>query len=232
MKKSFLVLSALLTLFVCGFCLQSCTSEYDEYTTEEYGSYTEEEVREMKAIAMQYGMSIEFEEDYYGKKSSLQEFERNLISFINLPGDYELVEEGNNNYSLSKKTNDISRSKARSEAVLPQSGQITIGPGDAPCQFNISWTLGTPKHPGSISVTVASPYYLVGGDNVNGNYSLSTFCVAVFQTYVVCREGIAYGRYNISGAYYANGIDTFKITLVEKWEEDGKDGKDAADINN
>ena len=214
MRKSILVLSALLTLVVSGFCLQSCSSEYDEYTTEDYGSYTEVEVREMKAIAMQYGMSIEFEEDYYGKKSSLQEFERNLISIINLPGDYELVEDGYNNYSLSKKANDISRSKARSEAELPRSGQITISQMHTPCTLYLSWRMPTKNSPGSVNLSALAPFYIIGGDMINGEYTLSSWYIAVNHNFTIHGYGVSYGRFNLSGVYYAEGRQDFRIISV------------------
>ena len=70
MRKSILVLSALLTLVVSGFCLQSCSSVYDEYTTEEYGYYTEEEIAKIRQLIEMYDLNITLDTDYYGEKLS------------------------------------------------------------------------------------------------------------------------------------------------------------------
>lgn len=91
MKKSILVLSALLTLVASGICLQSCSSEYEEYTTEEYGYYTEEEIAEIKALAEKYGLNVELRFDNCGLKRSIEEFEYRFQVLSSLKGDYEMI---------------------------------------------------------------------------------------------------------------------------------------------
>lgn len=91
MKKGIFVLSALLTLVVSGFCLQSCSSEYDEYTTEEYGYYTEEETDAVKAMAKKYGLNIVVNQDYYGVKRDLAEIEEEMKGLAAIIGEYEII---------------------------------------------------------------------------------------------------------------------------------------------
>lgn len=96
MKKSFLVLSALLTLVVSGICLQSCSSEYEEYSTEEYGYYTEEEIAQIMALAEKYDLNIEIRYDNYVKKKSLSDFEAKFQAISQLKGKYEMISVENN----------------------------------------------------------------------------------------------------------------------------------------
>lgn len=92
MKKSIFVLSALLTLVVSGICLQSCSSEYDEYTTEEeYGYYTEEETNAVKEMASKYGLSVVVNPDYYGVKRSLSDIEEEMKGLSSILGEYEII---------------------------------------------------------------------------------------------------------------------------------------------
>lgn len=92
MKKSIFVLSALLTLVVSGICLQSCSSEYDEYTTEEeYGYYTEEETNAVKEMASKYGLSVVVNPDYYGVKRSLSDIEEEMKGLSSIVGKYDIV---------------------------------------------------------------------------------------------------------------------------------------------
>lgn len=215
MKKSILVLSALLTLVVSGICLQSCSSEYEEYTAEEYGYYTEEEIDNMMILAQKYDIDVEIDENYCGKKLSIKEFEEILIGFINLPGDYELVQEGNSEiFYFKKKYNETNRTITRStEARLPETGQTIITSTTAPCAFYLSWRLASKNRPAEATISVPDPYYLLGGDGVIGNSAFTDYSISIFQTYTVCCQG-ASGRYNISGTYYANGRKDFKITQV------------------
>ncbi|MBQ7967669.1 MAG: hypothetical protein IJ290_07135 [Bacteroidaceae bacterium] len=117
MKKSILVLSALLTLVVSGVCLQSCSSEYDEYTTEEYGYYTEEEIAAMKAIAEDNGVELEFDRNYYGEKLTMNEFEEELVCLLAMEGDYEIVPIKNEKRTIQfmsrKKASIIKRNSTR-----------------------------------------------------------------------------------------------------------------------
>lgn len=225
MKKSILVLSALLTLVVSGVCLQSCSSEYDEYTTEEYGYYTEEEIAAMKAIAEKYNTSINVDENYCGRKASLEEFENVIVQFVDLPGDYKLVELKNDEgYSLVKKTADVNRAKAR-VAELGDYGMITVGtvtptrpnsnvPIPEPCTFYLSWTILTGAFQGTTSLSVNSPYLLYG--NVDGSMSsvVNRQYVSVFENVTISYWGVNCGRYCIAGTYWAGGRSEFKITKV------------------
>lgn len=91
MKKSILMLSALLALVVSGFCLQGCSSEFDDFATEEYGYYTEEEITEIKAIVAKYGANVSINKNYYGVKLSLQEFEDEIKTLSSLMGEYKII---------------------------------------------------------------------------------------------------------------------------------------------
>ncbi|MBQ2970155.1 MAG: hypothetical protein IJE15_07200 [Bacteroidaceae bacterium] len=216
MKKSILVLSALLTLVVSGVCLQSCSSEYDEYTTEEYGYYTEEEIAAIEALAEKYDIDAEVDKNYYGQKVSLRDLEERFISIMFLPGDYELKKDGNNGlFYFRKKGNDANRAKTRSvEARLPQVGETTITSSITPCAFYLSWRLATKRYPAEAHISVLDPYYLLGGDGVIGNEDITDYSISIFQTYTICTQGVSCGRYNISGTYYANGTKDFKITKI------------------
>ena len=117
MKKSILVLSALLTLVVSGVCLQSCSSEYDEYTTEEYGYYTEEEIAAIKALGEKYGVNINIDENTYEVKKTLAEFEEEIKYHASLIGEYEVLPNkngGENMFIVRKKEPIISRAHTRS----------------------------------------------------------------------------------------------------------------------
>lgn len=211
MKKSFLVLSALLTLVVSGICLQSCSSEYDEYTTEEYGCYTEKEISSMKAIAEQYGMSVEIDENYYGKKSSLREFERNLIGIANLPGEYRLIPNNDSTAFRFVKKESLPRSShGLSEILLPNSGSFNISSHDLPTTLTVSWVFATKKNPEGVTVTVSDPYYVQGG----GNHTLDRRFLNLDHTYSFYSGGVRLGRYNIAGTYYTDKPSDFKIIKI------------------
>lgn len=96
MKKGILVLSALLTLVVSGICLQSCSSEYGEYTTEEYGFYTEEEIAEIMALAEKYDLDIEIKFNNFGEKKPLSDFEAKFQAISQIKGRYEMIPVENN----------------------------------------------------------------------------------------------------------------------------------------
>lgn len=117
MKRKFLMLSALLTLVVCGFCLQSCSSEYDEYTTEEYGYYTEEEITEIIALAKEYGMNVKIDKNHYGEKLSLGNFEDEFKSLQSIVGEYEILpikdDRGKVSYVSQKKGQLLEHSSTR-----------------------------------------------------------------------------------------------------------------------
>lgn len=111
------MLSALLTLVVSGICLQSCSSEYDEYTTEEYGYYTEEEIDAIKAMAEKYELSIEIDENYYGVKQTLEEIEKEMQNCAALLGEYEMTPAKHGKGFTSKK---IVSENARLTTRLPR----------------------------------------------------------------------------------------------------------------
>ncbi len=122
MKKSFLVLSALLTLFVCGFCLQSCTSEYDEYTTEEYGYYTEEEIAKIRQLIEMYDLNITLDTDYYGEKLSIKDIEADFRALASLKGEYEMItkKDHNGNITFQNKRNDSFLTRSSTQEVEHQ----------------------------------------------------------------------------------------------------------------
>lgn len=218
MKKSFLVLSALLTLVVSGICLQSCSSEYEEYTTEEYGYYTEEEIAAMKAIAEKYDTTIEVDENYCGRKASLEEFERTVIQFADLPGEYQLVEsEDREGCYLMKKTSNMNRVKTRA-MELASSGRAAIATAypdnsEPSCAIYMSWRLDGSKRDGIVSLSVDAPYELGGNYQNIVNRTITPYYISVFENVTVRLRG-ASGRYNISGTYYAGGRTDFKIIAI------------------
>lgn len=219
MKKSFLVLSALLTLVVSGICLQSCSSEYEEYSTEEYGFYTEEEITEMKAIAEKYNTDINVDENYFGRKASLVEFENAVIQFLNFSGDYQLVESiDNDGYCLLKKSSDLSRTKARI-AELPRNGQITVGtiyprrPYNT-CTIYLSWTLPSDPHEGSLTLSASSPFQLYGNNLSVISGTVTPYYVSIHENITISYYGINCGRYCVSGTHHAAGESKFTITEV------------------
>lgn len=131
MKKSILVLSALLTLVVSGVCLQSCSSEYDEYTTEEYGYYTEEEIAAIKALGEKYGVNIEMDVNYYGVKPTFSEIEDEIRSTSLLIGEYEMIPKkdlrGLVSYTCKKKGEEFNNNKTRSIEKGSWSGSGYLG---------------------------------------------------------------------------------------------------------
>lgn len=216
MKKSILVLSALLTLVVSGVCLQSCSSEYDEYTTEEYGYYTEEEIAAIKEIAERYNTTINVDETYHGKKVSLEELEGIIIQFANLSGDYQLIEsENEERYRLMKKTTCINRTKARA-MELGTTGSaaiasVTVGADASNCTIYMSWTLATNKREGIVTLSVDAPFQL-GGNNLSlVNSTITPYYISIFENISVSYKGVS-ARYCISGTYYAGGMKEFKVT--------------------
>lgn len=219
MKKSILVLSALLTLVVSGICLQSCSSEYEEYTTEEYGYYTEEEIAAMKAIAEKYDTTIEVDENYCGRKASLEEFERTVIQFADLPGEYQLVEsEDREGCYLMKKTSNMNRVKTRA-MELGDIGNITVGTvypkENVPsCTFYLSWRLATSKREGVVTLSVSQPYRIGGNYQNRVNATITPYYITIFENVSISSYGTSYGRYCISGTYYAGEGARFIITKV------------------
>lgn len=143
MKRKFLMLSALLILVVCGFCLQSCSSEYDEYTTEEYGYYTEEEIANIEAMAQSYGLCLEMDDNFYGRKKSIKEYEEEFVAFSSILGEYELVpqktENGNIGY-ISRKKHTNTRSTTRFiESDGEWSGSSENPTGNFTVNVKIEW---------------------------------------------------------------------------------------------
>lgn len=219
MKKSILVLSALLTLVVSGICLQSCSSEYDEYTTEKYGYYTEEEIAEMKAIADKYNATINVDENYCGRKASLEEFEEAIIRIVNLPGDYQLSEsESGEGYSLMKKTADINRAKAR-VAELASQGTVTVGtiyprrPYET-CTIYLSWSLSPGSDTGTVSLSIDAPFVLYGNARSVMTSEVTPFYVSIHENISIYYYGTSCGRYCVSGTHRAQGGSSFSITAI------------------
>ena len=104
-------------LTVCGAALlQSCSSE-SMYEEPAYGYYTEEEINVIKAMAEVYGLSIELNEDYYGPKKTLYEFENDMIGLSALTGEHEMIPQKNRNGELAftsqKKDEVVPRSVTR-----------------------------------------------------------------------------------------------------------------------
>lgn len=141
MKKSILVLSALLTLVVSGICLQSCSSEYDEYTTEEYGYYTEEEIAEIEAFAEKYKVKIEIDDNYYGQKCPLTDFENEIKALSSLMGSYEMValKDSKNKISYVSRRKNDSQSRNLTRSVEKGSWSKTDYIGGYSVNVSIEW---------------------------------------------------------------------------------------------
>ena len=215
MKRKILIWSAVLTVVFGAALLQSCSSDDDNFATEEYGYYTEEEIDAIMALAEKYESDIEIDRNYYGEKSSLKEIEERLVGMMSLPGDYKLVKEGDS-YSFRKKEEEINRVKTRSaEGIsLPQVGETSFSSSVVPCVFYLSWRLATKNNPATASLSVNAPYYLYGNSDVIYNAIITYNSISFSETCSVYCGGVRYGRYNISGTYYANGMDTFKIIQI------------------
>ena len=141
MKKSILVLSALLTLVVSGVCLQSCSSEYDEYTTEEYGYYTEEEIAAIEALAEKYGLTIDVNEKFYGSKISIEEIEADMVGFASLLGKYEMIHEKDENGEItcvSRKKIDVPRIPRTVTRFVEGEGEWSGSTESACRNYNVS----------------------------------------------------------------------------------------------
>lgn len=184
MKKSILVLSALLTLVVSGICLQSCSSEYDEYTTEEYGYYTEEENALVRALAEKYGLYVEINEEYYGHKCSMAKIEEEMQALASLIGKQEIKlakrESDKFIYTICKESISPARSATRAiEGQGKWSGSEISG--DYTISVEIKWsgngTLEKQTASGTASISrtnnnsSTSDDYSAGGltCSINGN---------------------------------------------------------------
>lgn len=143
MKKSILVLSALLTLVVSGICLQSCSSEYDEYTTEEYGYYTEEEIAAIESMAQRYGLNLELNREYYGPKKSLWEHENEMIGLSFLLGEHEIKPQKGQNGRITYTSQKNGRPRTVTRFIEGEgswSGSQSATPLDFTITVTISWS--------------------------------------------------------------------------------------------
>ncbi len=211
MKRKFLILSATLAVIVCAALLQSCNSE-SVYEEPAYGYYTVEEINVIKAMAEVYGVDVEIDTEYYGEKLTLEEIEKDLMKFSNLPGEYELVPNKDSTEYYFVKKEVLSRTMTRS-AELENIGNFVIANGELPFGLTVSWRFATKKgEKDYVSVSVASPLYIQGG----GSGELTRSFIRLNHTYSFYRGGTRYGRYNIAGTYYAEGQrKDFKITKVQ-----------------
>lgn len=211
MKRKFLILSATLAVIVCAALLQSCNSE-SVYEEPAYGYYTVEEINVIKAMAEVYGVDVEIDTEYYGEKLTLEEIEKDLMKFSNLPGEYELVPNKDSTEYYFVKKEVLNRTMTRS-AELENIGNFVIANGELPFGLTVSWRFATKKgEKDYVSVSVASPLYIQGG----GSGELTRSFISLNHTYSFYRGGTRYGRYNIAGTYYAEGQrKDFKITKVQ-----------------
>ena len=139
MKRKILIWSAGLTIVFGAALLQSCSSDADTFATEEYGYYTEEEINAIMALAKKYGLNIELNEDYYGPKQNLSDFENEMIGLSSLLGEHELIQRDNGNgrvaYSSRKKGEDIPRSVTR---FIEGEGSWSDSKSPTPLDFKIN----------------------------------------------------------------------------------------------
>ena len=138
MKKSILVLSALLTLVVSGICLQSCSSEYDEYTTEEYGYYTEEEIAEIETLARSFGLCLEMDDNFYGRKKSIKEYEEEFVAFSSVLGEYELIPQKNANGNVTYISRKKGGSRRSATRFIESDGEWSGSQGNPSNDFTVN----------------------------------------------------------------------------------------------
>lgn len=212
MKKKILILSAAMLAVVVGAALlQSCSSEsmYEEPT---YGYYTEEEINVIKAMAEVYEVDVEVESDYNGKKLTMEEIEKDLIAFSNLPGEYELLPNKDSTEYYFVKKELLNRTVTRS-VELDNSGSFVVAGSELPFGLTVSWRFASKNGENDyISVSTSAPYYIQGG----GTSELTRTFLSLNHTYSFYHTGIRCGRYNIAGTYYAKDQrQDFRITKVE-----------------
>ena len=186
MKKSFLVLSALLTLVVSGICLQSCSSELDEYTTEEYGYYTEEEIDFINEYARQIGVNITANPQYYGVKVDKETIKRDLLELASLIGEYKMTpgihQDNNETFFVSEKVkNYVNRSVTRASENVPRKGEWTTSDNRSLNNFtinmSISWDISATSYSSRLSGSVTLDYSSYSGYTINGVGGGSLTCV-------------------------------------------------------
>ena len=156
MKKNFLILSAMLTVVVGAALLQSCSSE-SVYEEPAYGHYTEEEINVIKAMAEAYGLSIELNEDYYGPKKTLYEFENDMIGLSAMLGEYEIIPTPNARGKVvctSRKKEQGSRTLTRHvEGSGSWTGEEIASVSKYKASVTIEWTVSQEYSKASGSVT-------------------------------------------------------------------------------
>lgn len=187
------MLSALLTLVVSGVCLQSCSSEYDEYTTEEYGYYTEEEINFINDLAREFKVNIKANPEYYGIKPSLNEIRSDIKEYAAFLGKYKLVPatDDSTRYLVKKMVPDFSRTKTRAEGKIPVTGNWYCIDQASVLNYviniDISWNLlgvsDSQRASGSATVDYYNGYYNesgVGSGGLSCIFSGSESCSILF----------------------------------------------------
>ena len=172
MKRSFFILSAMLTLVIGAALLQSCSSE-SVYEEPLYGCYTEEEIEVIETMAEAYGLSIEVDRNYYGPKKTFAEFEEEMEYYADLSGEYEfklLHNSDSNVYVASKVKREFSRIKTRS-IEGEDSWSDSFFKGIYTFTLVIEWIESTnTKMPGYASG------YIKASDNFNGDLFGTLHC--------------------------------------------------------
>lgn len=217
MKRSFFILSAMLTLVIGAALLQSCSSE-SVYEEPLYGCYTEEEIEVIETMAELYGVSVEIDDKYNGQKLTLKEIENDLMIFSNLPGEYELApNEDSTEFHFSKK--ELLTRLVTRTAEFPNTGEFVLYEGDMPFALYVSWQFATKKSEEDV-VLVRAPYpYIIQG---GGSHVLSREHLRLSYTHTYYHRGINYGRFNVSGIYYPSGKQEFRILKVQMGNSDDK----------
>lgn len=104
MKKNYLVsIIIVLSTFIVTGVVSSCSSDFDEYN---YGSYTLKEKNEIVSLAKEFGLSMEVQDNCYGKRLKRSEIESLFGKISTLLGEYQFIGEENGNkitfYSINK----------------------------------------------------------------------------------------------------------------------------------
>lgn len=215
MKKKILILSAAMLAVVVGAALlQSCSSD-SAYEEPAYGYYTEEEINVIKAMAEIYEVDVEVDPAYNGKKLTLEEIEKDLIAFSNLPGEYELVPNKDSTEFHFVKKESLNRSVTRS-VELANTGEFVLYKSDMPFGITVSWQFASKKGQEDVVTCRASyPFRIQGG----GGHTLCRDYLSLSHTYTFYHLNTSYGRYNISGIYYPDGRQEFRILKVQVGEK-------------
>ena len=220
MKKKVLILSALMAVVFGAVSLQSCSSDENYTTTEEYGFYTEEENELVRAMAKKYGLNVELNEGYYGKKRSLAEIEEEMKGLSSLLGKHELElakkEDGKMVYAIAKDDSHIARTTTRT-VEGPGSWSDSKQDGNFSISVEIKWDGNgidqqTVTGKASISYKYPSSYDYSGGSDLQCSFAGDNgINFNGWVSYVQC-ESVDFMKQKVHYARYRFTIDAGQVS--------------------